>query len=320
MSVRISNGAGNVDTLPVSIAAAVNVAGAVAISNVPSVAQSGAWNIGAVTSITNTVNVAGAVAISGAVTVNGAVTSNQGTAAAVAAAWPIKVTDGTNIANLTNLAGLYALKVDVVKQVGGGYSQPDRTAFTDGTTPAEPLAGVYSDAISGPAVGQAAAVRITSFRALHTHLRSSAGVELATAGAPLRVDPTGTTTQPVSGTVTANQGGAPWQVQNAPSVGFWRNAISFTASQTDIALHTPAAGKTGFVEGLIVTVLTSGSLHVYDQTNAAANMLYQGTPPVGAAIVIAPARPIPLAAVNNILRYATGAGATGDVTCWGFDA
>jgi hypothetical protein len=46
-------------------------------------------------------------------------------------------------------------------------------------------------------------------------IRSSAGTELATSAAPVRTDPTGSTTQPVSGTVTANQGGAPWSVSQS---------------------------------------------------------------------------------------------------------
>ena len=45
-----------------------------------------------------------------------------------------------------------------------------------------------------------APVRITAQRALHTNLRDSSGNEFGTSGHPTRVDPTGTTTQPVSGT------------------------------------------------------------------------------------------------------------------------
>lgn len=43
-------------------------------------------------------------------------------------------------------------------------------------------------------------------------LINSANTEIATAGAPLRIDPVGTTTQPVSGTVAATQSGV-WTVQ-----------------------------------------------------------------------------------------------------------
>lgn len=46
-------------------------------------------------------------------------------------------------------------------------------------------------------------VQSTANGALHTNLRNDAGTEIATASNPLRTDPTGTTTQPVSGIVTA---------------------------------------------------------------------------------------------------------------------
>lgn len=44
---------------------------------------------------------------------------------------------------------------------------------------------------------------------------SGGAVAGGTATNPVRTDPTGTTTQPVSGTVTANQGGAPWSVSGS---------------------------------------------------------------------------------------------------------
>lgn len=63
-----------------------------------------------------------------------------------------------------------------------------------------------------PAEDGYADLRITGQRDLRVNLRNNAGAELGTTGNPVRTDPTGTTTQPVSGTVTANQGGAPWGV------------------------------------------------------------------------------------------------------------
>lgn len=362
VSVRISNGAANVDTLPVS----------------------------------------------------GTVTANQGTAAAVASAWPIKISDGTNTAPLDGSNG-NALKVSVVASVTPG-SVTDKGAFTEGTTVVVPIAGEYNTAPTTPASGQAAACQITQNRGLHVNLRNAAGTEIGTSGTPVRIDPVGTTTQPVSGTVTAtlsasvnagvtavtvnyNTGGGTQNLtmmglalpgnagavaggtstnpiridptgtttqpvnvaslggnavstvangvqkvaladnagaaiapvitgagnplavipQPTPS-GFWKNAVTFSASQTDISLRTPAAGKTAYVEGYVITVITSGVFKLYDQTNAAASMIYQGTPPVGAIIAVTPHRPIPLSALNNILRYSTGTGATGDIAVWGYDA
>lgn len=322
VAVRLSTGGAFIDTIPVSIAAAVAVMGTVAISGTPAVAQSGAWNIGTVASITNPVTVAGTVAISGTVPVSGTVTANQGTAAAIANAWVTKISDGVNPVGVTNVSGAFTLKVDIIKQIGGGYSQQERTAFTDGTTPTEVIGGVYNDAITAAGAGQAAAARITPNRALHLNLRRQDGTELGIAATPVRTDPTGVTTQPVSGTVTAIQGTpAAWAVQAAPTTaGMWRIHFAYTASLSDQDIHTPAGGKTVYLEGLIITPTAAGALlKIYDQTNADANMLYVGMPPLG-TFVITPARPLALSAANNNLRWATGAAAAGDVVAWGYEA
>lgn len=55
--------------------------------------------------------------------------------------------------------------------------------------------------------GNVAPIRITPYRAEHVSLRSEGGFEVGTAGTPLRFDPTGTTTQPVSNTVLSVVGG-----------------------------------------------------------------------------------------------------------------
>ena len=70
-------------------------------------------------------------------------------------------------------------------------------------------------------------IRITSYRAQHVSLRNEIGVEVGSAGTPLRVDPTGITTQPISfvgqqpihGTVQI--GGIPSvSISNTPSIAF----------------------------------------------------------------------------------------------------
>lgn len=57
----------------------------------------------------------------------------------------------------------------------GGTAQADRSAFTDGTTTATPIAGVLNDTPIDPTEDQAAAVRITAKRALHVNIRDDAG-------------------------------------------------------------------------------------------------------------------------------------------------
>jgi hypothetical protein len=82
----------------------------------------------------------------------------------------------------------------------------DNSTFTAGTTTETNVGGVFNDGLSALSSGNPAAARITPNRGVHVNLRNNSGTEIATSGNPLRIDPTGTTTQPVSGTVTVNIG------------------------------------------------------------------------------------------------------------------
>jgi hypothetical protein len=74
----------------------------------------------------------------------------------------------------------------------------DASAFTAAASPLTPVGGVWNDALAALTAGQIGELRITEKRAAHVNLRSETGTELATAAAPLRVDPTGTTKQPIT--------------------------------------------------------------------------------------------------------------------------
>lgn len=361
----------------------------------------------------------------GSLTIDGTITSTQGTAAANANAWPFKLADGANAANLTNVSGSFALKVDVVQDVGS-TAQLDKTAFVEGSGRVSVNAGVLNDTISSdPAEDQAAAIRITPKRAQHVNLRDVAGVELGTAGNPvrtnptgstaqpvsgtvavtitnttnagvtaktsdydtgagvdtvtmfgialpksggsvpggtaadpLRTDPTGTTIQPVSGTVLANQGGSPW-AQNVTQVAgqaivtganglqrvglvdevgaifshanplpvtqaksdqtYFKKTVGVTASQSDIAIFTPTGGKRFVLTQLIYTPNAAGALlRIFDNTNTADNTIFLGQPPLGVHQVQFNP-PLPSAAVNQILRYSTGGAADGNLTVIGYE-
>src|SRR5262249_15279403 len=81
----------------------------------------------------------------------------------------------------------------------GGGGQVDKSAFAEGAGRGTPIASVVNDTpAADPTEDQAAATRITPKRALHVNLRNSGGAEIGIAAAPVRVDPTGTTVQPVS--------------------------------------------------------------------------------------------------------------------------
>src|SRR5579871_1785087 len=80
----------------------------------------------------------------------------------------------------------------------GGTSAADGAAFTAGTTAGTSVQGVFNDGLSAVSSGTVDTARITNNRALHVNIRNQAGTELATQAAPLRIDPVGTTTQPVT--------------------------------------------------------------------------------------------------------------------------
>lgn len=138
---------------------------------------------------------------------------------------------------------------------GGAAAQTDKSAFTEGTSSFAPIGGTFNESSAGdPAEDQAAAVRITAKRALHVNLRNAAGAELGGAATPVRTDPTGATTQPVSGTVTANAGAGPWPVTDNGGALTVDNAGAFAVQDSekiaDNAAFTDGASKVmpaGFV-------------------------------------------------------------------------
>jgi hypothetical protein len=135
---------------------------------------------------------------------------------------PVRVHDASgNIAVVTNAApagGDYGLGIRCISGCGAGTSYTDKAAFAEGTaTGIIPAGAVFNDTITGdPTEDQITALRITARKGLHVNLRDVAGVEFGTAANPVRADPTGTTTQPVSGIgnfsvvgTKSNNGGAP---------------------------------------------------------------------------------------------------------------
>ncbi len=100
-------------------------------------------------------------------------------------------------------------------------------------------------------------------------LRKAAGggsVEFGTSSDPIRTDPTGSTTQPVSGTVTANQGGA-WTVAATQS-GTWTVQPGNTANTTPWLITINEGGNSATVtasnalkvDGSAVTQPISGTV------------------------------------------------------------
>lgn len=96
--------------------------------------------------------------------------------------------------------------VNVKAGSGSGLSVTDKAAWTASSSNFVPSGGVYKDDSTDLTAGEEGTVRLTPNRAFHSNPRKQDGTEIGTPTDPIRVDPTGSTTQPVSGTVTANAG------------------------------------------------------------------------------------------------------------------
>jgi hypothetical protein len=190
-----------------------------------------------------------------------------GTSSTFGAAFPGTGTAAGFIDNGGNMAGANLdasgfLKVNCLAGCSAAGSFTDNTAFTAGTTTITNVGGVFNDGLAAVTSGNAAAPRITAQRGLHANLRNNAGTEVGTSGAPLRIDPTGSTTQPVSGTVTANQGGAPWSQRLQDGIG--------------ATLATVTAGNALKVDGSAVTQPVSGTVTTTPPSNASTNVAQFG--------------------------------------------
>lgn len=132
----------------------------------------------------------------------------------------------------------------------------DNSAFTYGTTAINPIGGVLDDVSTNQATENSAAIaRITPFKALHINFRNQAGTEIGTSGAPIRTDPTGTTTQPVN---TAQVAGTTTSVNAGVSdAGTQRMALSYDG------VVTLQASQTSGVTNATTTRTTTTGLGPY---------------------------------------------------------
>jgi len=154
------------------------------------------------------------------------------------------------------------LKVAVTGAGSGGTSAVDESSFTAGTSAFTPSGGFYQTTATANALttGQVGLWQMTAQRAGFVNLRNSSGTELGGTATPLRDAPDGTiwaltgtsanvnvtntvavsgtfwqTTQPVSGTVTSNQGGAPWTVK-PDGTGWAMTSTSANVNVTNASL------------------------------------------------------------------------------------
>lgn len=189
----------------------------------------------------------------------------------------IRQIGGTAVPSGVVDTGNSALKVTCVTGCTSGSvgsSLTDGSTFTAGSTTITGIAGAYDDGLSAVSSGNAAAARITAYRAIHINLRNNSGTEIGTAGTPIQVSLANTAanstavkidgsavTQPVSGTVTANQGGSPWQVQsNSANISTETSLAKLTQTQ-----GSTTSGQSGtLIQG---AVTTSAPSYTTAQTN-----------------------------------------------------
>jgi hypothetical protein len=160
--------------------------------------------------------------------VSGTVTGNQGTPNTIANSWPVEVTDGTNVLG----TAAHPIRTDPT----GTTTQPvSGTVTAQQATAGNLNATVVQGAGSGTA-GTYWYVRVTdgtntlptmdvAGRAGFQKITDGTNTASVTASSALKVDGSAVT-QPVSGTVTSNQGtgtgaGAPWSIELSDGAAFY---------------------------------------------------------------------------------------------------
>ncbi len=107
------------------------------------------------------------------------------------------------------------LFVDCVTGCSASAGFTDNSAFTAGTTAETNIGGVYNDSLAALSSGNAAAARLTLYRAVHINLRNSSGAEMGTSGSALYVQFPSAQSVSVSGTPSVSISGTPTVTANA---------------------------------------------------------------------------------------------------------
>lgn len=227
-----------------------------------------------------------AVPISGSVSITGSVTVTGTVAATQSGAWDITNITGTvslptDAASATNQATMIT-----ALQLIDNLPHAANVAFSNGV----PIMGQLDDTATGAVTeNNVGAVRITGARGLHVNLRDNGGAEIGTAGAPVRVDPTGSTTQPVSGTVSisgtvtvtgtvtvGNAAGA-----SAVNIQDGGNSITVDGSVSLAAAIPAGTNNIGDVDVLSLPALPAGSNNIGDVDVLTLPALPAGTNNIG---------------------------------------
>lgn len=196
-------------------------------------------------------------------------------AAVPATASPAAVKDNAGNLAYPSLDASGNLLVAVTGAGSGGTSSTDGAGYTAGTTAGTPTMGARDDAATTAcAEDKVCIARLTSSRALMVDLSGTAANATA-----IKVDGSAVT-QPVSGTVTANQGGAPW-ASNTTQLGgtaIDTNSGVKSAGTQRVVLATDQPQLTNAlkVDGSAVTQPVSGTVTAAQATAANLNAEVQG--------------------------------------------
>lgn len=188
-STRTQDGAGN--ALASSTSAPAGTEQALIVRNIPSGTQT----------------------VSGTITASGTVTANQGTPASTANRWPVQLSDGTDLALVSTGGALLVDGSATTQPVSGTVTVTQGTASNLNATVTGTVAATQSGTwninnVSGTVslpTGAATAANQTTVGNQTTKINDGTDTALVTAAGALVVDGSGST-QPVSGTVTANAG------------------------------------------------------------------------------------------------------------------
>jgi hypothetical protein len=96
------------------------------------------------------------------------------------------------------------------------------------------------------------------------------------------------------------------------------NSLALAASQTAVAIWTPASGKKFVITSLTIVTTVVGVLTLYDATDSATHWVFKGTPPVGVSRLEF-THPWGCSAANNVLRYTSGAGLVAELQVHGYE-
>ncbi len=198
------------------------------------------------------------------------------------------------------------LNVQCANCSGSGVSTADGATWTAGSSLFAGVGGAYQTSpTSNPlTAGKQGFAQLTQYRALMGDWYNSSGVEMGTSGSPVRIDPTGTTTQPVSAASLPLPTGAATSANQTSEITDLGTIGTNTAPLTSAQAST-TSGQTGpLVQG---ATTTSAPTYTTAKTNPLSLNTSGGLRVDGSGVtqpVSAASLPLPSGAATSALQSA----------------